>query len=124
MFERFTAGSPRVMILTQEECRLLRHDCITPAHLLLGVLAEGGGVAAQALATLGVSLERARDVVADLVAPGEVAAPWPRLAVAAAEVTVEAFDRYSGELTPSSPLPSTVWPTGPRSTARAACSEC
>jgi len=63
VFERFTDRSRRVLVLAQEEARLLHHPYIGPEHILLGLLAEGGGVAAQALASAGVELEPAREAV-------------------------------------------------------------
>ena len=54
MFERFTDRSRRVLVLAQEEARLLAHPYIGPEHILLGLVAEGGGVAARALASAGV----------------------------------------------------------------------
>jgi hypothetical protein len=63
VFERFTDRSRRVLVLAQEEARLLEHPYIGPEHLLLGLVAEGGGVAARALASAGVELEAARGAV-------------------------------------------------------------
>ena len=48
MFERFTDRARRVMVLAQEEARMLSHSHIGTEHLLLGLIHEGGGVAAQA----------------------------------------------------------------------------
>src|SRR6266516_1293420 len=56
MFERFTDRARRVMVLAQEEARMLNHNHIGTEHLLLGLIHEGEGVAAQALESLGVSL--------------------------------------------------------------------
>jgi Clp amino terminal domain, pathogenicity island component len=66
MFERFTNGSRRVLVLAQEEARLLDHSFIGTEHLLLGLLHEGG-LAAQALASLGISLEGTRAKVQETV---------------------------------------------------------
>jgi ATP-dependent Clp protease ATP-binding subunit ClpC len=60
MFERFTDRARRVVVLAQEEARLLNHDYIGTEHLLLGLLHEGEGVAAQSLNAIGVQLEQAR----------------------------------------------------------------
>ena len=60
MFERFTDRARRVVVWAQEEARLLNHNYIGSEHLLLGLAHDSGGVAAQALASLGVSLEAAR----------------------------------------------------------------
>jgi ATP-dependent Clp protease ATP-binding subunit ClpA len=61
MFERFTDKARRVVVLAQEESRLLGHPAIGTEHLLLGLLREGDGVAARALDSLGIGLQRARD---------------------------------------------------------------
>jgi hypothetical protein len=63
VFERFTDRSRRVLVLAQEESRLLGHPDIGPEHLLLGLVGEGGGVAARALASAGLELEPAREAV-------------------------------------------------------------
>ena len=58
MFERFTERARRVVVLAQEESRLLSHNYIGTEHLLLGLLAEQEGVAARALESLNVTLTR------------------------------------------------------------------
>ncbi|HTW08629.1 MAG TPA: Clp protease N-terminal domain-containing protein [Acidimicrobiales bacterium] len=60
MFERFTDAARRVLVLAQEEARLLNHNFIGTEHVLLGMLREGEGVAAQALTALDISLSDAR----------------------------------------------------------------
>ena len=67
MFERFTDRARRVIVLAQEEARVLGHDHIGSAHLLLGLAAEEQGIAARALVELGVDLETARREVAEVV---------------------------------------------------------
>lgn len=67
MFERFTDRARRVLVLAQEEARLLEHDFIGTEHILLGLIQEGEGVAARALAELGVSLEGARAEVEEMI---------------------------------------------------------
>jgi ATP-dependent Clp protease ATP-binding subunit ClpC len=57
MFERFTDRARRVLVLAQEEARLLNHNFIGTEHILLGLIHEGEGVAAKALESLGVSRE-------------------------------------------------------------------
>jgi ATP-dependent Clp protease ATP-binding subunit ClpC len=69
LFERFTDRARRVLVLAQEEARLLGHNFIGTEHLLLGLIHEGDGVAAKALAALGVSLEAVREKVTEKVAP-------------------------------------------------------
>jgi len=71
MFERFTERARRVVVLAQEESRLLSHNYIGTEHLLLGLLAERDGVAAQALEALGVTLEAARELVEEIIGPGQ-----------------------------------------------------
>jgi hypothetical protein len=63
VFERFTDRSRRVLVLAQEEARLLTHPHIGPEHILLGLVEEGSGVAARALASAGLELEPARENV-------------------------------------------------------------
>ena len=63
MFERFTEPSRRVVVLAQEEARMLDHNYIGTEHLLLGLIHEGEGVAARAIESLGLTLEMARDQV-------------------------------------------------------------
>ena len=73
MFERFTDRARRVVVLAQEEARLLDHNYIGTEHLLLGLISEEEGVAAKALESLGVSLEAARRQVRDVIGQGQVA---------------------------------------------------
>ena len=63
MFERFTDRARRVLVLAQEEARLLNHSFIGTEHILLGLIHEGEGVAAKALESLGISLEAVREKV-------------------------------------------------------------
>jgi len=75
MFERFTQSARQVVAFAQEEARRLKHDYIGTEHLLLGLLRHEEGVAADVLASLGVTLEAARAQVAEIVGSGaEVAA--------------------------------------------------
>jgi ATP-dependent Clp protease ATP-binding subunit ClpC len=71
MFERFTERARRVVVLAQEESRLLGHNYIGTEHLLLGLLAEKEGVAARALESLNVTLEAAREQVLEIIGPGQ-----------------------------------------------------
>ncbi len=71
MFERFTDRARRVVVLAQEEARLLGHNYIGTEHLLLGLIHEGEGLAAQALESFSVSLAAAREQVVEVIgAPG------------------------------------------------------
>jgi len=71
LFERFTDRGRRVVVLAQEEARLLNHDYIGTEHLLLGLIHEGEGVAATALESLGISLEAVRAQVEEMIGHGE-----------------------------------------------------
>jgi len=73
MFERFTDRARRVVVLAHEEARLLRHHYIGTEHILLGLINEGQGLAAQALESLGVSLHAARAEVRETVGEGKKA---------------------------------------------------
>ena len=70
MFERFTDPARRVVVLAQEEARMLGHGYIGTEHLLLGLVHEGEGTAAQVLEAAGVTLDRARVAVEELVDSG------------------------------------------------------
>ena len=61
MFERFTDRARRVVVLAQEEARMLNHNYIGTEHILLGLIHEGEGVAAKALESLGISLDAVRE---------------------------------------------------------------
>ncbi|MCO8190383.1 ATP-dependent Clp protease ATP-binding subunit [Tropheryma whipplei] len=71
MFERFTDKARRVIVLAQEEARTLSHNYIGTEHVLLGLISEGDGIAAQALESLDITLERAREGVAELIGRGQ-----------------------------------------------------
>ncbi len=73
MFERFTDRARRVVVLAQEEARLLNHNYIGTEHILLGLIHEGEGVAAKALESLGISLEAVRQQVEDIIGQGQSA---------------------------------------------------
>ena len=67
MFERFTDRARRVVVLAQEEARMLSHNYIGTEHILLGLIREGEGVAAQVLQKLGADLNRVRQQVIQLL---------------------------------------------------------
>jgi ATP-dependent Clp protease ATP-binding subunit ClpC len=73
MFERFTDRARRVVVLAQEEARMLEHDYIGTEHLLLALVHEGGGVAARALESLGISLDAVRQQVEQIIGRGQQA---------------------------------------------------
>ncbi|MBV8985313.1 MAG: AAA family ATPase, partial [Acidimicrobiia bacterium] len=70
MFERFTDRARRVVVLAQEEARLLNHNYIGTEHILLGLIHEGEGVAAKALESLGISLGAVRTQVEEIIGQG------------------------------------------------------
>lgn len=73
MFERFTDRARRVVVLAQEEARLLNHNYIGTEHILLGLIHEGEGVAAKALESLGISLDAVRGQVEEIIGQGGAA---------------------------------------------------
>ncbi|HEY4376101.1 MAG TPA: ATP-dependent Clp protease ATP-binding subunit, partial [Acidimicrobiales bacterium] len=73
MFERFTDRARRVVVLAQEEARMLNHNYIGTEHLLLGLIHEGDGVAAKALQSLEISLEAVRRQVKEIIGQGNEA---------------------------------------------------
>ncbi len=73
MFDRFTDRARRVIVLAQDEARMLNHNYIGTEHLLLGLIHEGEGVAAKALESLGMSLESVRQQVEEIIGQGQQA---------------------------------------------------
>jgi ATP-dependent Clp protease ATP-binding subunit ClpC len=73
MFERFTDRARRVVVLAQEEARMLNHNYIGTEHILLGLIHEGEGVAADSLESLGISLEAVRQQVEEIIGQGQQA---------------------------------------------------
>src|SRR6201746_1164722 len=73
MFERFTDRARRVVVLAQEEARMLNHNYIGTEHILLGLIHEGEGVAATAMGSLGISLEAGRQQVEEIIGQGQQA---------------------------------------------------
>ncbi len=71
MFERFTDRARRVVVLAQEEARYLNHNYIGTEHILLGLLNEGEGIAAQALESLDIDLASVRDEVVKIIGQGQ-----------------------------------------------------
>ncbi|MBU5425619.1 ATP-dependent Clp protease ATP-binding subunit [Tissierella pigra] len=74
MFGRFTERAQRAILLSQEEAKSLKHNYVGTEHLLLGLIAEGEGVAAKALSKLGATLDRARGEVISAIGQGEYGA--------------------------------------------------
>ena len=73
MFEKFTDKARRVVVLAQEEAKLLNHNYIGTEHILLGLIHEGEGVAAKALEALGINLEQVREQVQEIIGQGQQA---------------------------------------------------
>jgi ATP-dependent Clp protease ATP-binding subunit ClpC len=73
VFERFTDRGRRVVVLAQEESRMLNHNYIGTEHILLGLVHEGGGVAALALEKLDISIEAVRQQVGEIIGQGQAA---------------------------------------------------
>ena len=73
MFERFTDRARRVVVLAQEEARMLSHNYIGTEHILLGLIHEGDGIAAKALESLSISLEAVRAQVEEIIGQGQQA---------------------------------------------------
>ena len=73
MFERFTDRARRVVVLAQEEARMLNHNYIGTEHILLGLIHEGEGVAAKALEAVDISLDGIRKQVTEQIGEGQQA---------------------------------------------------
>ena len=73
MFEKFTDKARRVVVLAQEEAKLLNHNYIGTEHILLGLIHEGEGVAAKSLEALGINLESVREQVQEIIGQGQQA---------------------------------------------------
>lgn len=71
MFQRFTDRARRVVVLAQEEARMLRHNYIGTEHMLLGLIHEEEGVAAKALESLNISLDAVRQQVEEIIGEGQ-----------------------------------------------------
>src|SRR4030042_5617322 len=73
VFQRFSDRARRVVVLAQEEARMLNHNYIGTEHLLLGLIQEGEGVAAKALESMNISLEAVRNQVEEIIGRGSSA---------------------------------------------------
>src|SRR6266487_3992428 len=97
MFERFTDRARRVVVLAQEEARMLNHNYIGTEHILLGLIREGEGVAAQVLVKLGADLNRVREQVDQLLhgyqGKEPAAAGAPPEAAPSASLVLDQFGR-------------------------------
>jgi ATP-dependent Clp protease ATP-binding subunit ClpC len=98
MFERFTDRARRVIVLAQEEARMLNHNYIGTEHLLLGLIHEGEGVAAKALESLGISLDAVREQVEVIIGQGQLAPPGHIPFTPRAKKVLELADRETRAL--------------------------
>jgi ATP-dependent Clp protease ATP-binding subunit ClpA len=73
MLEKFTDRARRVVVLAQDEARMLNQDSIGTEHILLGLIREGEGVAVRALESLGIGSEAVRRQVQEIIGPGQQA---------------------------------------------------
>jgi ATP-dependent Clp protease ATP-binding subunit ClpC len=71
VFERFTDRARRVVVLAQEEARMLNHNYIGTEHILLGLVRERDGVAAKALDSLNIRLDAVRREVEEIIGQGQ-----------------------------------------------------
>lgn len=69
MFEKFTERARKVMGLSRQEAQRLNSEFIGTEHILLGIIQEGGGVAAKVVKNLGVDLKRVRQEIEKLITP-------------------------------------------------------
>ncbi|GEK30814.1 negative regulator of genetic competence ClpC/MecB [Kurthia zopfii] len=70
MFNRFTQRAQKVLQLAQEEAIRMKHEAIGTEHILLGLIREGGGIAAKALEAIEVSPEMIESGIEELVGVG------------------------------------------------------
>lgn len=75
MFDRFTERGLRALALAQEEARRLSHDHAGTEHLLLGLIHDRGGLAAETLSSLGINLGAVREQVEDILGRGRSEPP-------------------------------------------------
>src|SRR5699024_361016 len=71
MFGRFTERAQKVLALSQEEATRLGHNNIGTEHILLGLIREGEGIAAKALQSLGLEIEKIQEEVEELIGVGQ-----------------------------------------------------
>jgi ATP-dependent Clp protease ATP-binding subunit ClpC len=98
VFERFTDRARRVVVLAQEEARMLNHPYIGTEHLLVGLVHEGEGVAAKALESLGISLEAVRQQVEEIIGQGQQAPAGHIPFTARAKKVIELAGREASDL--------------------------
>ncbi len=69
MNDRFTQRVRKVLFLAREEAGRMQHDYIGTEHLLLGIIREGEGMAAQVLKRLGIDFEQIQRAIEEIVSP-------------------------------------------------------
>ena len=70
MFGRFTERAQRAIYFAQEEAKQLMHDYVGTEHLLLGLIRESDGIAANVLTKLGVTLDAVRNFIVNIIGYG------------------------------------------------------
>ncbi len=91
---QFTPSAKKVLELAAEESQKLGHNYIGTEHLLLGLIQEGEGVAARALENLGVSYEKSRDMVINLLG-----GTFPKFSKQVKKSKTPALDTFGRDLT-------------------------
>ena len=91
---QFTPSAKKVLELAAEESQKLGHNYIGTEHLLLGIIQEGEGVAARALDNLGVSYEKSRDMVINLLG-----GTFPKFSKQTKKSKTPALDAFGRDLT-------------------------
>ncbi|MEV7801609.1 Clp protease N-terminal domain-containing protein [Microbispora sp. NPDC088329] len=97
MFEKFTDRARQVVVLSQTEARTLDHHSIGAEHILLGLIREDGGIAAQVLKSLGLSLEDVRLQVKEATGHGQAAPSGHLPFTPAAGAVLQSSDQESLE---------------------------
>jgi ATP-dependent Clp protease ATP-binding subunit ClpC len=99
MFESFTERARRVVVIAQDECQALGHEEMGSEHMLLGLLADPGGLAGQVLHSLGLDLASARSTViaqrGQLTAGSTGIVPFTTWAKSAIELAHRESDRLA-----------------------------
>src|SRR5215470_7559766 len=117
MFERFTDRARRVVVLAQEEARMLNHNYIGTEHILLGLIHEGEGVAAKALESLGISLQAVRQQLEEIIGQGQQAPSGQVLVKLGADLNrvrqqvIQLLHGYQGKEPAASGAPSETAPS-------------
>ena len=107
MFERFTDRARRVVVLAQDEARMLNHNYVGTEHILLGLIHEGQGIAAKALESLGIGLDMVRREVEEVIGEGQEAPSGHIPFTPRAKKVLELSLREALELATTTSAPST-----------------